>query len=319
VVRSDALRSRLAKVVVSLADLLEGTNLQALSIEFLTLATLVTVGRRASINALRTNFVEYKKRQGVTVNSLGSDSTITDVGKEISEWGKRLSDAAFKQSILTADVLSEDEFRRYQERLKEDPAGVSQLARKASYRHALEWFYLQPVSEVLLDLDARGIFRTKLRKFHGLTNLSAHADLSKTAASGMKAAGVQQLSIRRFGDSDLYLLKYLFSLCPFMNGDRFVDGVQFSSADLGEFAKQCRKLKPIVEGQLDLVVRSDVSQKPVSQLKQLLRYVGLDVTKVRSDRSQGKKIYFYQIDPGALAIATAVSVLIDIRREYGGG
>ena len=319
VVRSDALRSRLAKVVVSLVDLLEGTNLQALSSQFLTLATLVTVGRRASINALRVNFVEYKKRQGVTVNSLDKDSTITDLGKEVSEWGKRLSEAAFKQSILTAHVLSEDEFRRYQERLKEDPAGVPPSAKKAGYRHALERFYLQPVSEELLDLDNRGIFRTKLRRFHELTHLSAHANLSKATADVMKAAGVQHLSIRKVGDSDLYLLQYLFSLCPFMNGDQFVAGVQFSSADLAKFAKQCRKLKQIVEGQLDLVVRSDVERKPVSQLKQLLRYVGLDVAKVRAVVSQGEKTYTYQIDSDALGIASAVSTLMDIRREYGRG
>lgn len=319
VVRSDALRSRLAKVVVSLVDLLEGTNLQALSSEFLTLATLVTVGRRASINALRANFVEYKKRQGVTVNLLDTDSTVTDVGKEVSEWGKRLSDAAFKQSILTADVLSDDEFGHYQERLKEDPAGVPQSAKKAGYRHALEWFYLQPVSEELLDLDDRGIFRTKLRRFHELTHLSARGHLSELAVDAMKAAGVQHLSIRKVGDSDLYLLQYLFSLCPFMNGDQFVAGVQFSSADLVKFAKQCRKLKQIVEGQLDLVVRSDVERKPVSQLKQLLRYVGLDVAKVRSVVSKGEKTYIYQIDPDALAVASAVSSLVDIRREYGGG
>ena len=94
---------------------------------------------------------------------------------------------------------------------------------------------------------------------------------------------------------------------------------RFSSADLAKFAKQCRKLKQIVEGQLDLVVRSDVDRKPVSQLKQLLRHVGLDVTKVRAVVSQGEKTYIYQIDPDALAVAHAVSTLMDIRREYGGG
>lgn len=104
-----------------------------------------------------------------------------------------------------------------------------------------------------------------------------------------------------------------------MDGDQFVAGVQFSSADLAKFAKQCRKLKQIVEGQLDLVVRSDVDRKPVSQLKQLLRHVGLDVTKVRAVVSQGEKTYIYQIDPDALAVARAVSTLADIRREYGGG
>lgn len=188
-----------------------------------------------------------------------------------------------------------------------------------AYRRALERFYLQPVSEELLDLDDRGIFRTKMRRFHGLTHLSAHANLSKRAASAMKAAGIQHLSIRKVGDSDLYLLQYLFSLCPFMNGDQFVAGVQFSSVDLAKFAKQCRKFKQIVEGQLELVVRSDVERKPVSQLKQLLRYVGLDVAKVRSVVSQGEKTYIYQIDPDALATASAVSTLVDIRREYEGG
>jgi hypothetical protein len=67
------------------------------------------------------------------------------------------------------------------------------------------------------------------------------------------------------------------------------------------------------------MVRSDVNKKPVSQLKQLLRYVGLDVAKVRAVVSEGEKTYFYQIDPDALAVASAVSKLVNIRREYGGG
>lgn len=319
VVRSDALRSRLAKVVVSLVDLLEGTNLQALSNEFLTLATLVTVGRRASINALRVNFVQYKKRQGVTVNCLDTDSAISDVGIEVSDLGKRLSDAAFKQSILTADILSEFQYKRHQNKLKLDPAGVSYAERKAAYRYALERFYLQPVSEVLMDLDNRSIFRSKLRKFHALIHLNADATLSKRAAEAMKTVGIQHLSIRKVGNSDLYLLKYLFSLCPFMASDQFDENVEFSSAELTDFAKQCWKLKQIVEGQLDLVVRSDVVKKPVSQVKQLLRYVGLDVAKVRAVVSQGQKTYIYKIDPDALAVAIAVSRMMDIWREYDEG
>jgi hypothetical protein len=315
VVRSDTLRSKLTNVVVPLVDLIEGVDFRNLSGEFLTLATLVTVGRRASINALRNNFIEYKRRQGVAITPIAKDLEQTHDGASLSDWGKQLSEEAFNQSILTADEITFDDFKRINQHIKLDPDGVTPQDKKASYRHALEWFYLQPVTRDWLEIDDRRMFRKKMNRFYRLTHPTLLTKLSKGVSVAMNAAGVQGLSIRRVGDSDLYLLKYLFSLCPFVHKGSFIPTMEFSTHDLKNFGMQCKKLKQVIEGQLDLVVRSDIEKKPVSQLKQLLRYIGLDLVNVRAAVHKGEKTYLYKLDAEALAVAMGVSQLIQIRME----
>lgn len=315
VVRSDTLRAKLANVVVPLADLIDGTDFRNLSSEFLSLATLVTVGRRSSINALRNNFIEYKRRQGVLIAPIAKDVEQSNEGAELSDWGRQLSEEAFNQSILDADSITFEDFRRINQNLKLDPDEVSLQDRKASYRHALEWFYLEPVSRDLLEIDDRRMFRKKMNRFYRLTHPTILTKHSKVANTAMNAAGVQGLSIRRVGDSDLYLLKYLFTLCPFVDKGQFFSTMEFSGHDLQNFARQCKKLKQVIEGQLDLVVRSDIERKSVSQLKQLLRYVGLDLVKVRAAVHKGEKTYLYKLDSEALEVAIGISKLIQIRTE----
>lgn len=315
VVRSDTLRAKLANVVVPLVDLIDGTDFRNLSSEFLSLATLVTVGRRSSINALRNNFIEYKRRQGVLIAPIAKDAEQSNEGAELSDWGRQLSVEAFNQSILDADSITFEDFKRINQKLTLDPDGVSLQDRRASYRHALEWFYLEPVSRDLLEIDDRRMFRKKMSRFYRLTHPTILTKLSKVANTAMNAAGVQGLSIRRVGDSDLYLLKYLFDLCPFVHKGQFFSTMEFSGHDLQDFAKQCKKLKQVIEGQLDLVVRSDIERKSVSQLKQLLRYVGLDLVKVRAAVHKGEKTYLYKLDSGALEVALGISKLIQIRTE----
>ncbi len=315
VVRSDTLRSKLANVVVPLVDLIEGTDFRNLSSEFLSLATLVTVGRRASINSLRNNFIEYKRRQGVVLTPIATDAEQTLDGASLSEWGRTLSDEAFRQSVLTADPITFVQYKQINQKIKEKPDEVTLRERKAIYRHSLEWFYLEPVSRDLLEIDDRRMFRKKMNRFYRLTHPTILTKLSKVANAAMSAAGLQGLSIRRIGDSDLYLLKYLFNLCPFVHKGQFFSTMEFSSHDLQNFAMQCKKLKQVIEGQLDLVVRSDIERKPVSQLKQFLRYVGLDLVKVRAAVHKGEKTYLYKLDSEALEVAVGISKLIKIRTD----
>lgn len=316
VVRSDSLRNKLANVVVSLEDILGGIDLRQISSDYLTLATLVTIGRRSSINSLRSNFWEYKSRQGVYVHWVKKNDALSEEGADLSEWGKRLSKIAFQQSIINAVDITEEQYFEYQNLIKNQSDYFSVEEKKSAYKHALEWFYLQPVSVEILELDDQGKYRVKMRRFHKLTHPYLLRQSSKSTAMAMELVGRQWLSIKKVADSDLHFLKYLFLNCPFYKRNKFNLNCVFSSNDLKDFANTCIKFKRLIEGNFDFVVRSDIRIKPISQLKQFLRYVGIDIVKNGKQVSGNVKTYFYKLDPLAISIANEISNLIEIRNEY---
>jgi hypothetical protein len=67
------------------------------------------------------------------------------------------------------------------------------------------------------------------------------------------------------------------------------------------------KVKQIVELQLS-PVRDDLGKKPTRFLGDLLRSIGLTLTKTRTDQRGGTKTYFYRVaDDGVIALKDIVS------------
>jgi hypothetical protein len=252
----------------------------------------------------------------VYVHWVKKNDALSEEGADLSEWGKRLSKIAFQQSIINAVDITEEQYFEYQNLIKNQSDYFSVEEKKSAYKHALEWFYLQPVSVEILELDDQGKYRVKMRRFHKLTHPYLLRQSSKSTAMAMELVGRQWLSIKKVADSDLHFLKYLFLNCPFYKRNKFNLNCVFSSNDLKDFANTCIKFKRLIEGNFDFVVRSDIRIKPISQLKQFLRYVGIDIVKNGKQVSGNVKTYFYKLDPLAISIANEISNLIEIRNEY---
>ena len=155
-----------------------------------------------------------------------------------------------------------------------------------------------------------------MRRFHKLTHPTLLRQSSKSTKMAMELVGMKWLSIKKIADSDLHFLNYLFLKCPFYRQNKFDLNCVFSSNDLKKFANICIKFKGLIEGNFDFVVRSDVRDKPISQLKQFLRYIGIDIVKSGKKVSGNVKTYFYKLDPLALSTANEISNLIELRNEY---
>src|SRR5262249_13796246 len=68
-----------------------------------------------------------------------------------------------------------------------------------------------------------------------------------------------------------------------------------------------RREKAEIENILGLDIRSDLERKPVSQLGEVLKRIGLKLSKVGTQKVDGgRKIYRYQLDPAALHLLQGI-------------
>ena len=73
--------------------------------------------------------------------------------------------------------------------------------------------------------------------------------------------------------------------------------VEFCINDLGEFICFAKQMRLFSETQLGLAIRVDIDKKATAQLGDFLKIVGLKLKETRKKKVNGKKFYFYQLDP----------------------
>jgi hypothetical protein len=74
------------------------------------------------------------------------------------------------------------------------------------------------------------------------------------------------------------------------------------------------KHRAVVETHLGIEVRRDATVKPVQQVGQILKLLGLRLERLGSKKRKGQKVYQYQLAPGALAKMTAI---VEARKPQG--
>jgi hypothetical protein len=111
--------------------------------------------------------------------------------------------------------------------------------------------------------------------------------------------------IRRSDEVALTITR-LLQFTPVMRGAAWDADTVFDGDALGTFAEFAAANKAAVENQLGIEIRRDLAAKPVSQLKSVLRLIGLDLVKVKTTKIAGRKIYRYRLDGDALQRLKAV-------------
>jgi Origin of replication binding protein len=300
VVEEDYLKNRLSEVVVPIDDLLAGIGMKDALLDFIHMATWITVLRRSSLNNLRGNYIEYKKRQGVEVIPVDADKSIQDVGKKLRVLGRTISDKEFLSNVLKAEVLSRLQYKdlRTQSTLNESDTSIEDLY--SMRRYEIESFYGQKITKDLILLDNYGKYRNQIRFFEQLTDKDYFRRHAKFDNISLSLENKLKLCVIKVDLASKYLMADLLGVTPFYKKYSFDSRVEFESAELLKFVINVKQLKKYVEGQLGIQVRADINYKPISQLKQFLKLIGLDVVQVSRQVIAGKKYYRYSISPNHL-------------------
>lgn len=247
--------------------------------------------QRASKNNLLENFCDLRRQNGWEIIEVERCAEDAKAGRELVERGAELVTEDYTHYLLAAAQLSTAEYERL--RRKEDRGGLTERDAFALRRYEIERFYLQPISDALIELDDDGRYRRAVRLFETLRG-SAEAD-GETGRNRLRV-DTQEASNRRD------LLRAVFSSTPlYTDGSGFDVEIRISQADLEGFVEVCRARRLTIERSLETSLRSDLHRKPAQQRGALLKLIGLRLNSAGTQKDGQTKIYFYSIDRDALA------------------
>jgi hypothetical protein len=174
-------------------------------------------------------------------------------------------------------------------------------------RTNIELFYCRQIDLDLIRLDSGGNYRAKVNRFRHMTDEVSlrEGKLKIDVNQNGKEQGVYLRSIKDFKISTL-LLNTILRQTTVFDGSAFNPDKEYTSADLAKFAAALSRLSTIIQAQLELTIRKDVSDKPVQQMKMFLDLIGLKQRHQRTQVIGGKKTYFYTVDALPLAAMTGL-------------
>jgi hypothetical protein len=268
---------------------------------FIDMASLIISRDRASKNDLKRHFVSHKQAQGVRVVTTPADQSLATQGRLLLTLGTGLRDANFEKGILEAEPLKRKEFEGLRELIEADEP-LPPAARLSLERMRLELFYREPATPALIELDARGRYRDRVRLFETLT--SVPAPLLGAMVDGGRLDGRLRF-VKSSGDRAFVMLNLLL-LTPLFPEAALDQSATVQSGDLRGFIDFVVANKAAIENVLDMQVRGDIVGKPIQQLNAILGPAGLKLVKSGTFMDDTRKIYLYELHQPTLSQLAAV-------------
>jgi hypothetical protein len=271
--------------------------------KFLRLATVVEERKRASMNRLRTNFINYKQAQGYEVNFI-------ETNKELSKSGsiklKSASSAVWDQrfdAIINAPYIDQTNWLRILENFDSEIL-ISSEELNSFNKSRIEFFFRQPICQADIVLDFVGyqqqiLFLEKLMSLFtapktDLDRLEQEENerLIEKIISQSKATRLN--SVKDFKSKHL-LLHLILMQTPFYKDGMFIKDRVFSKDDLSNFVKFVKAHKAAIETQL-CPIRKNYQSDPVKQLGIFLKLIALKTLMIGTDQTNNDKKYLYRLD-----------------------
>ncbi len=254
----------------------------------------VAAHRRASLNSLRKNFLEYKERGGWEVNVIPLELERARAGSIILREGKASHRADQHQRIIAAPKISADEYRELhlQRKFKQLPAGADEQMR----RYEVESFYDMEVSEQLLSFDDGGRGRKAVKNMLAL--IATEAEIRTLEERDLSRPEAERGRWRHKRE----VLTRLLTAAGLLHGDVLRTDVEVNLSRLGAFlrALEAEHMKAALQRLFDLAPRKDGARKPVRQLSEVLKVLGLRLKKSSRDRAGGTDQVSFRLDQASL-------------------
>ncbi len=262
---------------------------------FLMMATLITCYQRASKNNLRSNFLLYKAQQGWQLSYVTDDDVLTKQGNVFLKVGKEILNEITIDQVLNAKPLERYQFEDVEDRMDSNDDGITRDEFHSYIRTKIELFYREKITKKLVELDNKGTWRRGIKTFESVTNkeLIKYMAVSKleTKLSPKEFDLTERIIPNIY--SKCLLLHQLFSQTPLFKKGSFDSSVEFTFDDLNDFSKLAIKMKPYIENHLEINIRKDIIDKPIQQLGQMLKLVGLEHWRTKTSVVNGIKFYTY--------------------------
>ena len=262
---------------------------------FLQLAASIFSYQRASKNRLKQNFIQYKEAQGWEISFVEDDKAIQAEGSLKALEGKNLTTAKAINSLMEAPKITRKQFQELIEK-KDSEHSLSAEENAVFVRGTIESFYRQEISENLINLDNRGKFRKAVQTFEKLTEKETSSSYDSILDLKFEENSDSLFLLSNDHHRHMYVAACLFKAGIYVEG-KFLPEQIVVSDDLVAFVDFLESTRVKFEHIFNNTLRGDLRTKPMSQLSQMLSYVGLSMKKVLSRKKGSGKKYYYKINP----------------------
>jgi hypothetical protein len=262
------------------------------------MSSMIISYQRYSKNNLKNNFLKYKYDQGWDIVDITKDKGLVQIGKGLYLEGQEMSLMEDIDNILSSEVFNEYQYERFRDRVSILNLPTPKNLWYNFYRTNIELFYRKTVTDELIRIDKGSQLRGKISKFEYITNDSNifYLESSDTNSDeSIKEQIVKTKTIKQYG-LGMRLLYELLSSTPIFNNGVFNTDILITSDNLSKFSKLSIEYKTFLETQLDISTRRDVVNKPIQQLNNILKLIGLELDKPVTKKVNNKKYYWYKIN-----------------------
>ncbi len=268
---------------------------------FLELLTDVLIVRNKSMNALKFNFIDYKKYNGWDVELVAQDEAAKAKGSIINKAGRNQQKVRMRERLLNArDITFREAMDIKKLKDKNDPLTDAQKA--SNEKFWLGNFYHEEVTEKLLVLDDQGKLREKIEMLEVLID----PEMQLMTYHEFKSNPMKLFKYRdnkydmKVIEKVVFLREILTRACIFEPRTcslRF--DVKYSSNTLVELSDFMKSNEERWQRLFEKEVNVDVAERPVAQLRTVLGILGLKQQQVKRNRGGDKGEAFYQLDKTA--------------------
>ncbi|WP_137113307.1 plasmid replication protein, CyRepA1 family [Mesorhizobium sp. GR13] len=273
------------------------------------LALAIEVRKRISLNALKDNFLAYKKRNGWNLKVVEPDQDAAGRGNLVLKKGRQSTASNLVDRICSARRLTPQDARELQS-IVDRGKKLSRQQQDQLERARIEHFYRRDVFADLVECDLDGRWREKVTLYEWVTD--AHAAVIDAAATASVQSKGEQALVVRSAPVGIAFLRQALMTTPIFDGTRFISEKLYSSSDLDDFANFMSRNREAFRFQFNLDVRNNVTADPTRQLGVLLSRVLVEQISAGTKRIGKSKIYYYKLNSTRLG---GLEKLVRIRKQ----
>lgn len=252
----------------------------------LSLIAWITAVQRSSMSDLRSNFINLRKENGFQVEEIVSEPAVPAESP-----GARPDMSRTVAGVLSAKKITKGTYEDY---LRHSKKGLSKLHEAQVLRYEMDNFYRIPLNEDLILRYLTGRFRRQVSEYRNL--MAKDEQLRDEDAGEMLSPDLSSLDWKK-KVARKRLLSSLFTIAGiFDESTGFISGKRICKHDLKPFIDAAQRSQTELAQMLDCKTRADIATAPMLQLRELLKLVGLSMSKANSTRTGNMKTVWYELD-----------------------
>lgn len=264
---------------------------------FLDLLTEVLVVRRRSMNDLKRNFIEHKANSGWKVVHVLKDEVKRDKGSIINKAGRAERGRESLRRVLEAQDIDFKEFFRLKQ-LKDRNEPLTDAEKANLERYWIKKFYHADVTEDLVKFDEQGKTRERIGRLESLTDSKLPFRSYSQWENEKSSFGDYRVHVNSPRVQQAVFLREVFATIGIFDLDALClkPKALYGTATLRKFVEFMQRNDERLQRLFEKTVNEDIEERPVVQVAQLLKLVGLQQEAVVRNRGGKIGVAKYKIE-----------------------